>query len=133
MSTDWRLFLKVTLPLAALNLMNQASRTVMAIIGPVLAVEFSLSASELGLLAACMFAAYAVAHLPDGVALDLAGPRRVQAAFGLVAAAGFALFALSDGLLGFAIARAVLGVGVSAGLMSVLKANSQWFAPGKVA
>jgi sugar phosphate permease len=133
MSTDWRLFLKVTLPLAALNLMNQASRTVMAIIGPVLAVEFSLSASELGLLAACMFAAYAMAQLPDGVALDLAGPRRVQAAFGLVAAAGFALFALSDGLLGFAIARAVLGVGVSAGLMSVLKANSQWFAPGKVA
>lgn len=132
MSTDWRVFLKVTLPLAALNLMNQASRTVMAIIGPVLAVEFSLSASELGLLAACMFAAYAVAQLPDGVALDLAGPRRVQAAFGLVAAAGFALFAMSEGLLGFAIARVLLGVGVSAGLMSVLKANSQWFAPARV-
>ena len=33
MTADWRLFLKVTLPLAALNLINQASRTVMAIIG----------------------------------------------------------------------------------------------------
>jgi hypothetical protein len=33
MTADWRLFLKVTLPLSALNLINQASRTVMAIIG----------------------------------------------------------------------------------------------------
>jgi MFS family permease len=133
MKADWRLFLRVTLPLAALSLINQASRTIMAIIGPVLAVEFALSASELGLLAACMFAAYAVAQLPEGVALDRLGPRRVQAAFGLVAAAGFAVFALSDGLLGFAMARVLLGVGVSATLMAVLKANTQWFAPAKVA
>lgn len=133
MSPDWRAFLRVTLPLAALGLINQASRTIMAVIGPVLAVEFAFSASELGLLAACMFAAYAAAQLPGGVALDLLGPRRVQAALGLVAAAGFAVFALSDGLLGFAAARVVLGVGVSAGLMAVLKANTQWFAPAKVA
>src|SRR5918911_3062009 len=113
----WRRFLKVTLPLSALNLINQASRTVMAIIGPVLAVEFSLSASELGLLAACMFAAYAAAQLPEGVALDVLGPRRVQAKFNLVAAAGFALFALADGVAGFVVGRVLLGIGVSAGLM----------------
>src|SRR5512142_2368309 len=122
MTADWRIFSRITLPLAALNLINQASRTVMAIIGPVLAVEFALSASELGLLAACLFAAYAMAQLPEGVALDLLGPRRVQAAFGLVAGAGFALFALSDGLLGFAMGRILIGIGVSAGLMAVLKA-----------
>ena len=128
-----RLFLKVALPLAAFNLINQASRTVMSIIGPVLAVEFALSASELGLLAACMFAAYAVAQLPVGIALDVLGPRRVQAAFALVAAAGFAVFALSNGLAGFALARVILGIGVSAGLMAILKANTQWFAPAQVA
>ena len=133
MSADWRRFLQVTLPLSGLNLVNQASRTVMAIIGPVLAVEFSLSASELGLLAACMFAAYAVAQLPEGVALDVLGPRRVQAALSLVAAAGFAVFALADGLAGFVVARVLLGIGVSAGLMAVLKANTQWFAPAQVA
>ena len=77
MSADWRLFLVVTLPFAMMNLINQASRTVMAVIGPALAVEFSLSASELGLLAACMYAAYAVAQLPDGVAIDRLGPRQV--------------------------------------------------------
>ena len=51
-----------------------------ATIGPLLAIEFGLSASGLGLLAACFFAAYAVAQLPIGLALDLlwrrAGCRR---------------------------------------------------------
>ena len=133
MSADYRLFLIVTLPLAAMNLLNQASRTVMSIIGPVLAVEFSLSASELGLLAACMFAAYALAQLPVGVALDLFGPRRVQAVFCILAALGFAVFALSDQLAGFATARIILGIAISAGLTAILKANSQWFASERVA
>ena len=133
MNADWRLFLGVTLPLATLGLINQAARTVMAIIGPVLAVEFSLTGSELGLLAACMLAAYALAQLPDGVALDRLGPRRVQGTLSLVTAAGFAVFALSDGLGGFILARVIIGIGVSAGLMAVIKANTQWFAPVKVA
>lgn len=133
MNAGYGVFLRVTLPLAALNLLNQASRTVMSIVGPVLAVEFSLSASELGLLAACMFAAYAAAQLPVGVALDLIGPRRIQAVLSLVAAAGFAVFALSDALAGLALARVILGVGVSAGLMAILKVNTQWFASAQVA
>jgi MFS family permease len=133
MNAGYGLFARVTLPLAALNFLNQASRTVMSIIGPVLAVEFSMSASELGLLAACMFAAYAVAQLPVGVALDMIGPRRIQSGLSLVAAAGFAVFALSDGLAGFALARAIQGVGISAALMAILKTNTQWFAPAQVA
>jgi predicted MFS family arabinose efflux permease len=133
MNAAYGLFARVTLPLAALNFLNQASRTVMAIVGPVLAVEFALSASELGLLAACMFAAYAAVQLPVGMALDLLGTRRVQSALGLVTAAGFAAFALSDSLAGFSVSRVILGVGISAGLMAILKANTQWFAPAQVA
>lgn len=133
MSSPAGLFFRITLPFAALNIVNQASRTVMTIIGPLLATEFGLSASELGLLAACMFAAYAAVQLPLGVALDLVGPRRVQSTLALVAAAGFALFALSSGLAGFATARIVIGVGISAGLMAILKANAQWFPPSQVA
>jgi len=133
MTAGSRLFFGVTLPLTGLNFLNQASRTVMAIIGPVLAVEFGLSASELGLLAACMFAAYGLAQLPVGIALDTIGPRRLQAGLSLVAAAGFAVFALSSGLAGFSIGRVLLGVGMSAGLMSILKANTLWFLPAQVA
>ena len=133
MSVDWRLFLAVTLPFAWMNLINQASRAVMAVIGPALAVEFALSASELGLLAACMFAAYAAAQLPGGVLIDRLGPRRVQSALALLTAIGFALFALSEGLATLSAARLVLGVGVSATLIAVLKANTQWFPPTQVA
>ncbi len=127
------LFTRVTLPLAVFGLINQAARTVMAVIGPVLAVEFALSASELGMLAACMLAAYAVAQLPGGMALDRVGARNVQAALGLVTAAGFALFALAESLATLVIARVIVGVGISAGLMAIIKANAQWFAPAKVA
>lgn len=127
------MFLRVTLPFAAANFMNQCARTIMAIVGPVLAVEFGLSASELGLLAACMFASYAAAQLPLGVALDKFGPRRMQAALMTFAALGFAVFALSSSFGGLAAARLMLGVGISAGLMAVIKANADWFPPSRVA
>jgi len=127
------LFLRVTLPLAAATFVNQAARTVMAIVGPALAVEFGLSASELGLLSACMFAAYGVAQLPVGFALDTIGPRRLQAGLMLVAAAGFVVFALAGSLAGFAAARLLLGIGVSAGLMALIKGNALWFPPARVA
>ncbi len=127
------LFTRVTLPLAVFGLINQAARTVMAVIGPVLAVEFALSASELGLLAACMLAAYAAVQLPGGMALDRVGARNVQAALALVTAAGFALFALADSFATLVIARVIVGVGISAGLMAIIKANAQWFVPAKVA
>ena len=126
-------FSRVTLPLAVFGLINQAARTVLAVIGPVLAVEFGLSASELGLLAACMLAAYAAAQLPGGMALDRVGARNVQAALSLVTAAGFALFALAESFATLIIARLIVGVGISAGLMAIIKANAQWFAPAKVA
>ena len=127
------MLVQVTFPLAAANFMNQAARMVMAIVGPVLAVELGLSAIELGVLAACLFAAYAAAQLPLGVALDAFGARRVQAVLMLLAAIGFAMFALSPGFAGLAAARIVLGIGVSAGLMAVIKAHADWFERGRVA
>lgn len=124
---------RVTLPLAAANFMNQAARTVMAIVGPALAVEFGLSAVELGVLAACLFAAYAATQLPLGVALDAFGARRVQTVLILLAASGFAIFALSPGFSGLVAARIVLGIGISAGLMALIKAHSDWFERRRVA
>ena len=126
-------FAKLTLPLAALNFVNQASRTLVATIAPLLAVEFALSASELGLLAAMFFAAYAAAQLPVGLAIDLWGARRVQAALALVAAAGFAICAAADGPLLLAVGRVVTGIGISAGLIAMLKVNTQWYPKERVA
>ncbi len=128
-----RMLVRVTFPLAAANVMNQASRTVMAIVGPVIAVELGLSAVELGVLAACLFAAYAAVQLPLGVALDAFGARRVQTVLMVLAAVGFAIFALSPGFAGLVVARIVLGIGISAGLMAVIKAHADWFERSRVA
>jgi sugar phosphate permease len=127
------MLVRVTFPLAAANVMNQSARTVMAIVGPVLAVELGRSASELGMLAACLLAAYAATQLPLGVALDSFSARRVQAVLMVLAAIGFATFALSRGFARLAAARIVLGIGVSAGLMAVIKAHADWFERGRVA
>lgn len=127
------MLIRVTFPLAAAHFVNQAARTVMAIVGPLLAVELGLSAVELGTLAACMFAAYAATQLPLGVALDAFGARRVQSALMALAAVGFAVFALSPGFAGLALGRVLLGIGISAGLMAVLKGNADWFERRRVA
>ena len=127
------MLVKVTFPLAAAHFVNQAARTVMAIVGPVLAVELGLSAVELGTLAACMFAAYALTQLPLGMALDAFGARRVQTALMTLSALGFALFALSPGFTGLALSRVLLGIGISAGLMAVLKGHADWFERRRVA
>lgn len=127
------LFTRITLPLAAINFINQANRSLVAVIGPFLALEFGLTAAELGLLAACFFASYAMAQLPIGLALDLKGPRRVQATLALVAAIGFTISALSADVLMLAAGRCVAGIGVAAGLMAMLKANTQWYPKERVA
>jgi len=128
-----RIFLRVTLPLAAVGFLNQAGRIVVAMVGPALALEFGLSASGLGALAAVFFAAYALAQLPIGLAMDLHGARRVQTLLALVAAAGFALCALAPdpGLL--AVGRFVSGLGIAGALIGIMKANMQWYPPHRLA
>ena len=88
-------FARVTLPLAGLNFVNQASRAVVATVSPLLALEFALSASELGILAAVFFAAYGLVQLPVGMALDRFGPRAVQMVLALWAAVGLGMCALA--------------------------------------
>ncbi|WP_291297480.1 MFS transporter [Elioraea sp.] len=128
-----RLFVTISLPLAAGAALNQLNRAVTAVIAPVLADAFALSASDLGLMGAVLFAAYALAQLPVGAALDRYGPRRVQAALMLVIAAGAAVFATSPGLAQLLAGRVLLGIGISAALMAQLKATRQWFPPGRIA
>ena len=130
---DARTLTRITLPLACVNALTQAARTIMSTVGPVLALEYGLDAGALGTLSAALFASYCLAQLPAGMALDRWGPRRVQAALCFVAAAGFALFATADSLAGFVLGRLLIGVGVATGLIGMLKGNSEWFAPHDVA
>lgn len=118
---------RLVLPFAAGYYLSYLLRTVNAVISPDLTRELGLSAADLGLLTGAYFASFAVAQIPLGVALDRYGPRRVEATLLALAAAGTLLFGLGDTLVQLALARALIGLGVSACLMAGLKAFAQWY------
>jgi predicted MFS family arabinose efflux permease len=123
------LWLRLFLPFAAGYLLSYLFRTSNAVIGPVLAQELALPDHALGLLTSTYFVTFAAAQIPLGMLLDRFGPRRVESALLLAAAAGAAVFALADGLAGLAWGRALIGLGVSACLMAAFKAFNQSFPP----
>ena len=112
---------------AAGYFLSYGLRSVNAVIAPELMQDLSITAAGLGLLTSVYFLAFGLFQLPLGLLLDRFGPRRVEAALLLVAAAGCALFAVGTTLATLALARALIGLGVSACLMASFKAFSQWF------
>ncbi|MDR1708899.1 MAG: MFS transporter [Candidatus Accumulibacter sp.] len=123
-SLPWfRLFL----PFAGGYFLSYLYRTANAVVGPVLSSELALGAADLGLLTSTYFVAFGAAQLPLGILLDRFGARRVEALLLLVAVAGAAVFACSDGIGMLAVGRGLIGLGVSACLMAALKFFSQWF------
>jgi len=78
------------------------------------------------------FLSFAVCQLPVGVAMDRFGPRRVNAALLLVAAAGGAWFAQADSAGAAIAARALIGIGVSSCLMASFTAFVLWYPPERI-
>lgn len=97
-------------------------RAVTATLAPAFSAELGLSAADLGLLAGAYFLGFALTQLPLGHALDRFGPRRVLLALLAVAAAACVAFAVGQSLVTLWLARAMIGVGVSACLMAPLTA-----------
>ena len=129
----WRPFVLVLLPFAAGYYLSYVFRTINALIAGTLTRELSLTAADLGLLTSVYFLAMAAVQLPLGVLLDRFGPRRVQSACLLFAAAGAGVFAGADGLPGLMLGRALIGVGVASALMASLKAVVLWFPKDPIA
>lgn len=120
-------------PFAAGYFLSFFFRNVNAVISKDLASEFSLSSADLGFLTSMYLLAFAAFQLPLGVLLDRYGPRRVVAALLCVAAAGALTFALARDFTTLSIGRALLGLGVSAGLMGAIKAFTLWFPLSRLA
>jgi MFS family permease len=97
-----------------------------------LASEFGLGAGDLGLLTSVYFLTFAAAQIPIGVLLDRYGPRRIQSVVQVAAAAGAALFAVSDNFLLLLAGRALIGLGVAAAMTAALKALVLWFPKDRV-
>lgn len=124
--TPLRIIFSALLPFAAGYFMSYLLRAVNAVVAPDLVKDLSLSPGSLGLLTAAYLGAFALFQLPLGVLLDRYGPRKVQAGLLCVAAAGCAGFAFAPDLLSLFAARAVIGLGFSAGLMASYKSSATW-------
>lgn len=126
-SIAWRLIACVFLPFSAGYYLSYLFRTINALISGHLISDIGLGAADLGLLTSVYFLVFAVAQIPVGILLDRFGPRRVQSALLLIAAAGAELFAMSTEFLSLLIARAMIGLGVAAALTAGLKSIVLWF------
>jgi MFS family permease len=123
----------VLLPFAAGYYLSYLFRSINALIAGDLTAELGLGAANLGLLTSVYFLVFAAVVLPCGVLLDRYGPRLVDSALLLLAAAGSILFAVADGVVTLLVGRALIGLGVAVGLMAGLKAIVLWFPPERVA
>jgi len=126
-------WLRVFFPFAVGYFFSYLLRNVNAVISPDLSAELGVSAAGLGLLTSAYMLGFGLFQLPLGLLLDRFGPRRVEAALLLVAAAGCGCFALGHSLSQLVLGRALIGLGVSACLMASYKAISLWFSPERLA
>lgn len=88
---------------------------------------FQASGAALGSLAASYFTVYALMQVPTGVLVDTLGVRRIVALGGVIAGAGSILFGLADTLWTASLGRLLVGLGVSAMFLAMLKINALWF------
>ncbi len=127
-----QLAVRVLAPFAAGYFLSFLFRTVNAVLAPHISAAIHLDAAALGLMTAMYFLAFGAFQLPLGVLLDRFGPRRVEAALLLFAAAGAGAFAVAEAAGVLILGRALVGLGVSACLMAALKANVQWYPPARL-
>ena len=104
-------------------------RAITATLSPTLTAEFTLSASDLGLLAGGYFFGFSIVQLPLGAWLDRFGPKKVILYFLSVAVVGTLAFALAQSFTGLLVARILTGIGVGACLMAPLTGYRRWFEP----
>ena len=120
-------------PFAAGYFLSFFFRNVNAVISKDLAGEFVLTPADLGFLTSMYLLAFAAFQLPLGVLLDRYGPRRVVAALLCIAALGSLVFALARDFTMLSLGRALIGLGVSGGLMGAIKAFTLWFPLSRLA
>jgi len=121
--------LRIVLPFLAGYYLSYVYRAVNAVLGPTLARDFGLSATELGFLTGVYFFSFGLFQIPLGVLLDRFGPRRVNGTLLVLAACGGIGFAFSHSFDTLVLSRALIGLGVSACLMGMIQAFVLWFPP----
>ena len=112
--------------------LTQLFRVVNAVAGPAVTGELGLDLASFGFVTSFYFLSYASIQLPLGVLLDRFGPNRVEGTLLLIAALGTVIFAFSDSVTMLTVGRALMGLGVSSGLMAAFKAFSALVPPERL-
>lgn len=93
---------------------------------PIMA-QFSIDASQFGLLAACYYYGYAGMQIPVAMLLERYGPRRVLFVFSLLCGVATLLFSYTSHFALALLSRFLIGVGSAVGFLGVSKVISEWF------
>lgn len=123
--------LRVFVPLSLAYFLSYTYRNSNAVLAGEFTSELNIRATELGLLTSAYFLSFAIFQFPLGFLLDRFGTRRVEGTLVLTASVGSALFAFSHNVESLFIARALIGLGVSACLMGALRALSSVYTESK--
>ena len=127
-----KLVLTAFLPFALGYFLSFLFRSLNAVVAPALQSELGLGEAAIGIVTSMYLAAFVVAQLPAGVALDRFGPRRVAPLMLMATAAGAVIFALGRDAVTLSIGRALIGLGLSVALMSGFKANVLYWPIGRL-
>ncbi|WP_407519359.1 MFS transporter [Methylobacterium oryzisoli] len=112
---------------------SQFDRGFLAMVAPDLGRDLGLSASDLALLSAAWFLAFAVGQVPSGLWLDRFGPRRTVAGLLMLAAFGTALLCAAQGFAAGLFAMALIGFGCAPALMGSLYLFGRLYPPERFA
>ena len=125
-------FIIVFLPFAVAFILSCLFRTMNAVLVPTLIRLTKATPSELGLLNATYFLAYALFQIPLGTLLDNYGAKKVQSLLFVIGGFGLVISGTSNLIEVIAIGHAFLGIGMSGGLMAAFKMIVQWFPSEKI-
>tara|TARA_R110000868_G_scaffold96949_2_gene266649 strand:+ start:10877 stop:12178 length:1302 start_codon:yes stop_codon:yes gene_type:complete len=89
--------------------------------------DLHLTATALGIVASMHFWVYTLMQIPAGILADSIGIRNGALAGGAVTGVGAVLFALAPGMSTLTIGSAMMGLGLSAVFVSLMKYNAVWF------
>ena len=113
--------------LCAAFMASQFFRVSNAVIAPELMRTLAITSEAMGVITGAYFLAFGIMQIPTGMLLDRFGPRRTMSGLFVMAAAGSAVFAMAEGVVGLTAGRALIGVGCAAGLMGLLVTISRWY------
>jgi len=95
--------------------------------------HFQIDATQFGVLMGIYYAAYASMQVPNGILLDLYGPRYVASICCLLCAFGCFIFSVADSWFLIKVARIMIGAGSAGAFISTTKLIRSWFDEAKYA